>query len=122
MARTTLVVQSSGRLTQLDNPTLNAAHADGNKFDNSSERVVLYITNGNAATLTVTMIRPGTDVEGLAIPDKTYSILTTATAVIGPFPRTYNQDGTTNEVWVDWSVTTSVTVQCIKVPLVGENI
>lgn len=118
MPRTDLTVQEANRLTPLVNPTQNTPDvANGNSFDNSSQRVILYVTNGGASPITITVDIPGT-YEGEALPNKTYTVNAGARQVIGPFNNVYNQtdNSLTNRVLFNASASTSVTVEVIKVP------
>lgn len=118
MPRTALTVQTSGRITALTNPTQNAVDAaNGNRFTNTDSNVILYVTNLNASSRTLT-IQTTTTVEGESVPDKTYTLATNSRTVIGPFPKTkYNQtlDSVENQVALNWSDAADVTIELIKV-------
>lgn len=53
-------------------PVFVAAHVDGWQFQNSGKEIV-YIKNGAASPITVTIPTPGV-VDGLPLPDKTITI------------------------------------------------
>lgn len=117
MPRTSLTVQEVTRTAQLDAPTANAVdNANGNRFVNDG-KIILVIANGSGGNLTVTINNPQT-VDGLDVPDRTYTIPTAATgAIIGPWTTAYNQtlDNVENSIGVDWSSGTSVTVKVVRV-------
>ena len=111
-------MQESGRLTVLTDPTQHTPDAaNGNSFDNSSQRVIIYVTNNNVGSVTLTVDIPGT-FEGEELPNKTYTLLTGTRTVIGPFSSTYNQtdNSLANRVLLDWSTATDVLIEVIKVP------
>lgn len=114
MARTTLAVQTISRdgIT----PSFTAANVDGHEINNSG-RMFLYVKNGDASPITVTIVTPGT-VDGLAVADKTVTVPATDEEVIGPFPpQYYNQaPGETDTVFVDFSAVTSVTIAALVLP------
>lgn len=89
-------------------PTKNAVSAS-DTFTNDG-KTFLHVVNGNAATCTVTIVTSET-VYGLAVADQTVAILTTAEAIIGPFPT--DAFGTTTTV--TFSVTPTVTCQVIRI-------
>lgn len=118
MARTALTLQTTAR-TGL-NTSYTAATADGEGFDNTSERVMLHVKNGGAGATVVTIATPGT-VDGLAITDRTVSVPAGEERMIGPFKKEqYNQDdsggdtGLSEAVFVNTDVQTSVTLAAIK--------
>jgi len=124
MARTNLAIQQCGRLTVLTDPTQNTPDAvNFNSFDNSTTRVIMYITNGSGGDVVVT-VDTNTTAEGETLPNKIYTLATGTRTVIGPFPASYNQtdNSLTNRVLVDFDVSTSVTVELIQVPAATENI
>lgn len=124
MPRTDLTPQSTGRITPLSNPTrATPDNANGNSFNNVGQNIILYIINGNASSLVVTVDVPGTN-EGEALPNKEYTILTTERLALGPFPSGYNQtnNGLTNRVLVDWSLSSSVTVEVLLIPAASSGV
>jgi len=109
MARTALTVQEV-TLSGLS-PTFSAANADGNSFANDGD-TFLYVKNGGASSITVTIITPAKE-QGVDIEDITVTIAASGEKMIGPFPRRlFNY---TDGVHVDYSAVTSVTVAAIKV-------
>lgn len=111
MARTAASVQQA--VVTGATLTANNAHADGNYFQNDG-RTALYVTNGSGGALTVTIQAPDSGKDGLAVSDRTVSVTTGTSKLIGPFRKdVYNQsDGS---VYVDWSTTSSVTFSAIRI-------
>lgn len=110
MAREELAVQ---RPTSAGNiPTWSTPTVDGYKISNDG-RTIVHVKNGNAATLTVTIQTPST-VDGLAVADRTVTILTTAEKEFVLPPAYYNQPDNSadaGKVYMDFSVQTSVLVK-----------
>jgi hypothetical protein len=116
MPRTDWTVQETSRLTGLANPTKHTPDvANGNSFDNSGNKTFLYVTNGGAGSTVCTIAIPN-DFEGEPLADKTYTITAGQRMVIGPFGTAYEQtdNGLTRRVLVNFSVSTSVTVEVMK--------
>lgn len=110
MARTALTVQKVTRdgLTESFTPAI----ADGHLFNNTG-REVIRIKNSNAASATVTVPIPAL-VDGQSVTSRTVNVpATNGDVLIGPFPGTYNQDGSV--VWVDYSDPTGVSVSVVEV-------
>lgn len=85
--------------------TYSAASGGGDRFTPDSY-TFMHVVNGNAGTLTVTLVTPNT-VDGLAIADRTVVVLTGASALIKlPISLYTSADGKGD---VTWSVTSSVT-------------
>lgn len=110
MARTALTVQdlAASGIT----PSYTAAIADGHSVHGDG-KTFLHVKNSGGSACTVTIQTPAT-VSGLAVAEQTVSVpATTGDKMIGPFPpNTYNQvDG---DVYIDYSVTTGVTVAAIR--------
>jgi len=94
------------------NPVYSAANVDGHSLSNLREDVFLYVKNGGASPITVTVITPGA-VDGLAIADLPVTVTNAQERMIGPFPKElYNQPD--NTVHVNFSDVTSVTVAAIQ--------
>lgn len=110
MARVELAVQrptSAGIIPTWSTPTV-----DGFKISNDGMTHV-HVKNGNAATLTVTILTPST-VDGLAVADRAVTILTTAEKEFVLPPAFYNQpdnDADVGKVFMDFSVQSSVLVK-----------
>jgi hypothetical protein len=109
MARVELAVQrptSAGIIPTWSTPTV-----DGFKVSNDG-MTTIHVKNGNAGTLTVTIQTPST-VDGLAVADRTVTILTTAEKEF-VFPPVYNQPDThadAGKIYMDFDVQTSVSVK-----------
>lgn len=119
MPRTELTVQSIGRTTALEDPVQNTPDAsNGNRFDNSTARVFLYVRNGSVSTKTMTVVHPGLVDSDLTVSDRAYAIPAGERWVIGPFPSSYNQtlDSDTNQVALNWSDSSSVTIEVMMLP------
>lgn len=114
MARANLTAQSAA--TAGLKATYTAAVADGHMFAPKRGRV-LHVKNGGGSSLTVTVQAEFTRA-GLALPDRTVTLLTTEEKFIGPFDEvTFAQKSGADEgkVYVDYSATASVTVALIDV-------
>lgn len=111
MARTALAVQQVSRSGL--NPTFSAANVDGHSVKNTGAEAV-YVKNGGGAPINVTIPTPGT-VDGQAIGDRVVAVPNGGERIIGPFPKNvYDQPGT-DDVHVDFSAVTSVTVAALRV-------
>jgi len=74
----------------------------------SGENAIIHIKNANAATLTLTITTSKT-IDGLAVADRTVTILTTEEHFIGPFNKTdYADSG--DLIQIAFDITSSVTV------------
>ncbi len=116
MPRTSLTVQDASRFTPVV-LTMNAVDAvNGNRFTDTGE-VAILVTNASGGDLTVTVKTPEVYDTDLAITDRTYTIATGASKWIGPFSPAYRStvDSTANQVQLDWSTGTSVTVGLLKI-------
>jgi hypothetical protein len=101
MGRTTIPIQITGRLAANANITFTAADgANNHEFDNSSEKVILFLKNTNGSTHVVNIKRPAT-IDGATLADLSLTVpATTGFMVVGPFPKgIYNQTG--DKVYVD---------------------
>lgn len=100
--------------TSRDGVSLGAAAANGggDAFANSTGDVIFQIINANANTVNVTFATTKT-VDGLAVADKTVSVNTNTTFLIGPFPADTYNDGN-NLVQVTYSEVGSVTVAAFR--------
>jgi hypothetical protein len=108
MARTALTVQQVTRAGLT--PTYSAANVDGHSIPNGGKECLHIKTTSNACN--VTFQTPGS-VDGQAIADRVVALGTSTERIIGPFPPTmYNQGA--EEVFVDFSAVTGVTVAAIR--------
>lgn len=87
------------------------ASGDGNKFVNTG-KTILFVNNGYTATITATIVTPGT-VGGLAIADVVIPIAASTQFVAGPFVTgIFNQGSGTdrNRTYVNWNTVVTGTV------------
>lgn len=101
-------------------PSFTAAPAGGNAIDNSSGRVFLYVKNGGASPITVT-IGSAKTIDGRTLAAPTVTIANAAEKIIGPFPKALyneveNDTGLTEAVKIAYSAVTSVTVAALYLP------
>ena len=91
--------------------TFVAVAAGGDKFANSG-RESIVVFNGNAGSLTVTadIIEA---VDGQAITDRTWTLATQASLIIGPFPQAYNDAG--GFLNLTYSVSTGVLIFVLQI-------
>jgi len=111
MARTALTVQQITRAGL--SPTYTAVdQPNGNSFPNDG-REQIHIKNGGGGSLTVT-IKRNYNVDSAAVPDLSITVPAGQERKSGPFPTDwFNQlDG---NVYVDWSVGTTVTASVERV-------
>lgn len=85
--------------------TYYAASGGGDRVRPGS---ILHVKNGNAATVTITMITPGTVDTDLAIADRTRTV-TNATEGFLTVPRDQAYRDAAGMVALTWSVTSTVT-------------
>lgn len=114
MARTELSLQTTSR-AGLD-PAYVAATADGEGFDNTSQKAFLHVKNAGGGGVVVSIDTPGT-VDGLAIPSLDVTVPAGEERFIGPFPRNvYNQNdsagdtGLEEAVFIDTDTQTGITI------------
>lgn len=90
---------------------LSAASAGGDEFV-PGDNVMLYIVNASAASITATVVIPGT-VQGQAIGDVPIVVEAGERRIAGPFPRQHfaGNDGRTD---ITWSATASITFAVLK--------
>jgi hypothetical protein len=111
MARSALAVQQIRR-TGLA-ASYSAANALGHSITNTTG-VFIHVKNGSGSSINVTVQTPGT-IDGLAIADQVVAVAAGADKMIGPFlPGVYEQPGS-DDVYVDFSDVTTVTVAALKV-------
>lgn len=104
---------------EIENPgvemALTAANVDGDAID--SGRVILVVTNGGGAPITVTAVTTATTY-GFEVEDSETVIANGDTAIIGPFePTVFNQptgSAFPGKVFVNYSAVTSVTRGAFK--------
>lgn len=106
---TTQTVPHTGLTISTGTPTAT----DGDTCQTGSG-VFYYVNNGSGASVTVTLITPGTVDGDLAIADRTVTVASGATALI-PLTSLY-RDPATGRALVTCSATSSVAVAVIRVP------
>lgn len=123
MARTELTLQTTIR-TGLE-PAYVAATADGEGFDNTSQRAFIHVVNAGGGGVVVSFDTPGT-VDGLAIPPLDVTVPAGEERIIGPFPRNvYNQDdsagdtGLDEAVFIDTDTQTGITIAAFLLGTAG---
>ena len=95
-------------------PTFGAADVLGSAFVNNGKRY-LEVKNTSGSPVNVTIANPAL-VDGQAAPARVVSVpATTGDKMIGPFPSVYTQPDGTNQVYVDFSAVTSVTVALFEI-------
>jgi len=119
MARTLKTVQVTNRVAGLT-PTYTAfPGVDGFAVPNDAENVILHFKNTGGTNRTVTIATHPT-VDGLAVPDRTYTVpATTGEIICGPFPASiynaYDSDtSTANCLYVSCDATTSLVCSAWK--------
>lgn len=88
---------------------LTAATVDGDAIPPDA---ALWVNNGSAGTITLTVVTPGVVGDNLAVGDYTLTIPAAGVRLVGPFPEEYYRQvsGTTSGlVHVDYSAFASVT-------------
>jgi hypothetical protein len=114
MARTQLTVHGTDTDGSGD-PTYTAAIADGFFFVNDGKLTYIVVKNGDASPHDVE-VQIGRTVDGQQPPAKTISVGASEEEHIGGWNRAdYNKGTNGNEVWIDFPVTTSMTVAVFKI-------
>lgn len=109
MARVELAIQRLSSAGVI--PTWSTPTTEGFKVSNDG-MTHIHVKNGNAATLTITITTPATS-DGLAVADRTITVLTTAEVEI-VLPLVYNHPDShadAGKVYLDFSVQTTVSVK-----------
>lgn len=86
------------------------SNSDTYQVDNDG-KMFLHLINGGGGTVVLTIETPGL-VDGLAIADRTVSILAATNQMVGPFPRHIYNDAN-GKVNFSMDVITSVTVDAL---------
>ena len=94
-------------------PTYAAAAGGGDTIA-PDDRTFLHVKNGSGASITVTVVTPGT-VGGLAIADLSVAVAAGADRMVGPLTAALFADPTTGLVPVTYSGVTSLTVAALRV-------
>ncbi len=108
-----LTVEDTGVGANSLTPTFVAAAGGGDTVVNDG-RIMLYIKNGDASPITVTITTPVSLRGGIAVDDPVTTVPATDEEIIGPFdPTLFNAaDGT--GVAIAYSAVTSVTIAVIR--------
>jgi hypothetical protein len=93
--------------------TYNAA-TSGGTGDRVPPGVTLHVKNANAATVTITMVTPGTVDTDLAVADRTRTV-TNGTEAFLKIPTNAAYHDVDGMVQMTWSVTSSVTFAVLTV-------
>lgn len=109
MARTALTPQRLAPHGVL--PTYVTPDAAGISFRSSGKQFV-HIVNGSASSITITE-NIGRTVQGQAVTAPTSTIAAGASKFYGPYPEDYAQQDGTDNVYLDISTVTTVTVACL---------
>ena len=104
---TTLTVQ-----TDMASPTLAAADAAGNNFDNGSGVVYLFVKNASGSSITVTFAEQRTCNFGHTAQNYTATVEDATTSVLGPFDI-LRFNTSSKSVDVTYSSVTSITVAAV---------
>ena len=104
---TTLTVQ-----TDMAAPTLAAADATGNNFDNGTGIVYLFVKNASGSAITVTFVEQRTCSFGHTTQNKDETVIDGVTAVLGPFDI-LRFNTSSKKVNVTYSSATSITVAAV---------
>lgn len=108
-----LTVENTGLGSSSLTPTFVAAAGGGDTFVNDG-RSMLYVKNGDASPITVTITTPLTLRGGIAVDDPVTTVPATSEEIIGPFdPTLFNAAGGAG-VSVAYSAVTTVTVAVIR--------
>jgi hypothetical protein len=104
---TTLTVQAD-----MAAPTLAAADAAGNDFDNGTGVVYLFVKNASGGAITVTIAEQRTCNFGHAAQNQTATVVDGETSVLGPFDI-LRFNTRSKKVDVTYSSATSITVAAV---------
>ena len=76
-------------------------------------RGILIVKNGSGASITATVVVPGSDERGVLIPDVSWVIAAGAEAMMGPFPQAV-ADPVTGLITITYTAVTTVTVAYVS--------
>lgn len=71
----------------------------------------VLIKNGSGSSINVTVVRPGNDTYGLAIPDIVTAVAAGADAIFGPFPYDFGDPANSNLVTIICSAVATVKME-----------
>lgn len=97
--------------------TLESAASGGDTIDNTSGNVLLFVKNGSASSVDITVTAQTTSTQKggfgtLSKSDTVQAVAAGAEAIIGPFERAFNNSS--SQVEVSYSDATSVEVAAIR--------
>lgn len=93
-----------------------AVTANNDAIVNNGRRFV-HVKNGGAGSLNVTE-NFGPTIDGQTVAAKVVAMPAGTDRFFGPWPATYNQTDGTGQVYLDYSVITSVTRAALELPVV----
>ncbi len=99
--------------TNMASPTLTAASASGNSWDNSTGQVFFWVANGSGSSITVTVSEVRTCSFGHTAQDFTASVPSGFRVSLGPFDIMRFND-TNRKVTATCSDVSSVTVAAVQ--------
>ena len=108
-----LTVENTGLGSSSLTPTFVAAAGGGDTFVNDG-RSMIYVKNGDASPITVTITTPISLRGGIAVDDPETTVPATDEEIIGPFAPTLFNASDGSGVAVGYSAVTSVTVAVIR--------
>jgi hypothetical protein len=108
-----LTVENTGIGSNSLTPTFVSANIGGDTFVNDG-RVLLYVKNGDASPMVVTITTPLSLRGGIAVDDPETTVPATDEEVLGPFDPTIFNAPDGSGVAVEYSADTSVTVAVIR--------
>jgi hypothetical protein len=96
--------------------TYTAVSANNDAVVNNGRRFV-HVKNASGGSINVTE-NFGSTIDGQAVAAKVVAIAAGADKFFGPWPASYNQTDGSNQVWIDYSATASVTRAVLELPAV----
>jgi hypothetical protein len=108
-----LTVEDTGLGSNSLTPTFVSVDIGGDTFVNDG-RVLIYIKNGDASPITVTITTPLSLRGGIAVDDPETTVPATDEEVLGPFDPTIFNAADGSGVEVNYSADTSVTIAVIR--------
>jgi len=115
MALQTITILSRSGILDLDTLAVAVDAGATDWWPNTGSEFV-YVNNGNAGSLTVTLQYngPSGSIDGQALTAKTCIFATTKRGLIGPFPTMYYTSQSTGFATLGWSVTATVKVAIVR--------
>ena len=115
MPRTAITVTTPTRAGVTQPSTQASDSTNGMVVQNNTGAIILEVKNNNAGTQTISFpFRASATIDGVTPADKTVSIATGVTKLIGPFPPGYyNQNGA--DLYVNPSIDTDLAIRAYAV-------